>query len=145
MDVPRIRSAYDGSRVEVTAGGGDTMVREAFRDECDVNKIVARYALAGTMPLTVAEAAYGDVSEVSDYKTALDLVYASKDRLSELPDAAREMYMKDPLGYWTALDATKERSDLVELGLLEAPEEPVVDAPQRVIVVEDAPPAEPGE
>lgn len=124
-----IRSAYDGSRVEVLIGGGDSMTREAFADELDINKIVERYARGGQLPLTTADARYGDVSEVNDYKSALDFVFAAKDQLRDLPVAARKQLSSDPEAYWSRLDAAVDREGLVDLGLLEAlpPVDPVVD------------------
>ncbi len=124
-----IRSAYDGSRVEVLTGGGDSMTREAFADELDINKIVERYARGGQLPLTTADARYGDVSEVNDYKSALDFVFAAKGQLRDLPVAAREQLSSDPEAYWLRLDAAVDREGLVDLGLLEAlpPVDPIVD------------------
>ncbi len=127
MELPKIRSPYDGSRVEVLAGGGDSMTRSSFADELDINKIVQRYANGGQLPLTDRDARYGDVSEVSDYKSALDFVFAAKDQLADLPEAARDQLVSDPEAYWTRLDAAENREGLVELGLLEPlPEVPAV-------------------
>ncbi len=135
MDTPKIRSAYDGSRVEVLTVSGDSMTRSEFADELDINKIVSRYAGDGQLPQTTADARYGDVSEVSDYKSALDFVFASKDKLRDLPDAAREQLAADPEDYWRRLDAAEDRDGLVELGLVEAIVEPVVPVPEPVVPV----------
>lgn len=140
-----IRSCYDGSRVSVVIGGGESMVRSDFADECDINQIVARYARGGQLPLTTADARFGDVSEVSDYKSALDFVFAAKDRIADLPDKAREQFVGDPEAYWQRLDAAEDRDALVELGLVEAlvVEPPVVDPVVEPVVV--TPPVVPGE
>lgn len=137
MEVPKIRSAYDGSRVEVLIGGGDSMTRSDFAAELDINKIVERYARGGQLPLTEADQRYGDVSEVSDYKSALDFVFAAKTQLADLPGPARDLLAADPEAYWTALDAAEDRDGLVELGLLEAlpAVEPVVDPVVEPVVV----------
>ncbi len=139
-----IRSAYDGSRVEVLIGGGESMTREAFADELDINKIVERYARGGQLPLTTADARYGDVSEVGDYKSALDFVFAAKGQLSKLPERARDQLAADPEEYWRLLDAAEDRDGLVALGLLEAlpVEPPVVEPAVEPVVV--PPPVVPG-
>jgi len=115
-----IRSPYDGSRVEIIVGGGESMTREAFADELDINKIVERYARGGQLPLTTEDARYGDVSDVRDYKSALDFVFKSKQKLADLPEAARDQLTADPAEYWRLLDAAVDRDGLVALGLLEA-------------------------
>ncbi len=137
-----IRSAYDGSRVDIIVGGGESKTREAFADELDINMIVERYARGGQLPLTAADARYGDVADVSDYKSALDFVYASKDKLSDLPDAARQKLLLDPEAYWMQLEAAEDRDALVDLGLLEALP-PVVEPVVKPVVV--PPPVVPGE
>ncbi len=120
-----IRSAYDGSRVEVLVGGGESMTREAFADELDINKIVERYARGGQLPPTMADARYGDVADIGDYKSALDFVFASKAKLADLPEVARDQLLADPEAYWLRLEAAEDRDALVELGLVEAlPVEP---------------------
>lgn len=141
-----IRSPYDGSRKQVLIGGGESMTREAFADELDINKIVERYARGGQLPPTRADARYGDVADIGDYKSALDFVFASKDKLADLPELARDQLSADPEAYWLRLEAAEDRDALVELGLVEAlppvaepPVEPVVDPPVEPVV-----PAPPG-
>lgn len=138
-----IRSPYDGSRVQVLVGGGESMTREAFADELDINKIVERYARGGQLPPTSADARYGDVADIGDYKSALDFVFASKEKLKDLPDAAREQYIADPEAYWLRLEAAVDRVALVELGLVEAlpPVDPPVPAVDPPVPAVDPPPA----
>lgn len=139
----QIRSAYDGSRVQVLTGGGDSMTRESFADELNINTIVDRYARGGQIPLTTADAMYGDVSEVGDYKSALDFVFAAKGQMADLPERARDQLAADPMEYYNLLDAAKNRSDLVDLGLLEKLPEPEPD-PAPAVPAPD-PPAAAGE
>lgn len=126
-----IRSPYDGSNVVERVGGGDSMTRESFAAELDINTIVARYAAGGQLPQTTADARYGDASEVRDYKSALDFVFESKDQINDLPAAARAQLIADPHGYYARLDAAEDRESLVGLGLLaplpDEPEEPIVE------------------
>lgn len=134
-----IRSAYDGSHVIEKIGGGDSMTRQSFAEELDINAIVERYARGGQLPLSTKDERYGDVSEVGDYKSALDFVFASKDQLADLPDRAREQLVADPEAYYLRLDAAQDRDGLVELGLVEPlpVEEPEV---VPVVVPEVVPP-----
>ncbi len=136
-----IRSPYDGSRIEIIIGGGESMTRESFADELDINKIVERYARGGQLPLTDADARFGDVSEVRDYKSALDFVFEAKDKLGDLPEAARDQLTADPAEYWRLLDAATDRDGLVSLGLLEAlpPAEPVAPVVPAVPAVPTPP------
>lgn len=118
--IPKVRTALDGSSVKVLVGGGESMVRQSFKDECDINKILARYATSGQLPLGRNDAKYGDVSEVKDYKEALDFVQHAREQLGQLPDSAREAFQKDPGAFFLGLEGATSRDDLVALGLLEA-------------------------
>ncbi len=121
---PKIRSAYDGKRISVTVGGGETMVRTAFQDECDVNRILARYKTSGVLPLMDSQAVYGDVSEYTDFKEAVDFANDAMDRVENLPERAREQLLADPVGFFAAVRAAENRDDLVAIGLVEALPEP---------------------
>lgn len=123
------------NHVKPTVGGGDSMVRQSFADECDINQIVARYANSGQLPPADGELVYGDVSEIQDYKSCMDFVFKTKERLKDLPDAARELYAADPLGYFNNLNGAKDRNDLVALGLLEA-KPPVEEPPVKPAATE---------
>ncbi len=120
----QVRSAYDGSVVSVKAEqGGPSEVREAFKDEADINNIVARYQKTGQMPLNADEARFGDVSDFRDYKAALDFVREARDNLRDMPEEARGQYQADPDGFIEALEEATTRDDLVALGIVVDPEE----------------------
>ena len=113
-----IRSQYS-ERVRVTVGGGDSMVRQSFKDECDINKIIARYSTTGQLPLTDAQAVYGDVSDFRDYKSAVDTVMLIEEKLRHLPKKAREAFEKDPSGWMNGIGGAEDRDALEGLGLVE--------------------------
>lgn len=125
--VPRIRKAYDGSRVGETVGGGESMVRQAFKDECDINRILERYKSTGLTPVNRREPMFADVSMLTDLKSALDLLEERRHVMRKLPREARELLRKDPEAFFGALDNVTVREDLVKLGVLAPePEAPVV-------------------
>lgn len=132
--VPKIRSAYDGSRVRRTVGEGPSMVREAFKDECDINQIVQRYAAGAQMPPRPGDALYADVSGLSDYKSAVDQVLAAYANLDAMPEKARALLKNDPEGFRHALLNATQSEDLVALGILKAPTE------EQLAATEEEPP-----
>lgn len=136
-----IRSAYDDSRLRVTVGGGDSMVRQAFKDEADINNIVARYEVSGQLPLTEQQARFGDVSDVRDYKASLDFVREATEDLEAMPQDARVRFFEDPRQFMSDLENAKNRDDLVQLGIFDAPESPEPDV--APVVEAEVPPPEP--
>lgn len=114
--------------------------KQSFRDEVDINQIVARARagqavthLAGKVPQ------YMDVSDVGDYKSALDML-RSADRFFEgLPSRIRLGFDNDPAKFLDAMETPEGRGVLEELGLVpKLPKSvPVRDAAGRFAVDED--------
>ena len=117
-----MRTAYNGVRVsreQIQIGGGETMVRQAFKDEVDINRIVERYRATGQLPLTNAQARYGDVTDYQDYKTMLDYVHEALRKADDLPENALEQFNANPEDFMRRIDAAESRDDLVALGIVE--------------------------
>ena len=43
----KFRSIYDGERIPVTLSCDKGMTMQSFKDECDINNIIARYETTG--------------------------------------------------------------------------------------------------
>ena len=140
-DGPTIRKAYDGSRncVLTCADDNPSMVRQSFKDECDITKIMERYGTTGLAPITQREPIFADVSGMVDLKTSLDTIAELEGRLKELPAEARELFRKNPRDFSEALAAAETRDQLVELGVLAAEEDPPAADPDPA----PTPPPEP--
>lgn len=98
------------------------VTKQSFRDECDINNIVAHYQVTGvTRHLNLAAAQYADVSELTDYADALMMVKRAEAMFMELPARARKVFDHDPAKFLDAAHDPEKRGLLVEAGLL--PEE----------------------
>lgn len=118
----------------------ESMTKQSFRDECDINEIVRR----GRQGAVVAHVARGvpsymDVSEVGDYKSALDMLRSTDAFFQGLPAVVRKAFDNDPAEFLDAMDTDSGRLKLEELGLVpKRPEHvPVRDAAGRFAVDED--------
>jgi len=122
-----------------TEGGA----KQSFKDECDVNKILARYAKTGLLtPVTSRSPAFVDVSSVGDYRSALENVRSAKALFMELPSGIRSEFQNDPAEFLDFCTDPDSEDRMRELGLLPAldPEPPVV-VPDAVV---EPPPPELG-
>lgn len=115
-----IRSAYDGSRVEVLCGGGESMTRQEFESDCDINTIMERYITTGQIPPQGRTPVFQDVSEMVDLKTSIDRIAAIQERLPELPRSARELFEQDSRTFMENLENVETVDDLRKLGILAA-------------------------
>jgi len=103
-----------------------------FRDDCDINKILARYRTTGQLPASARSQAsrYGDFSQIPDFMEMQERVLAATDMFMALPARIRKEFDNDP-GLFLASAETKEGQERMEkLGLIQKPIPPAaVPAP----------------
>lgn len=111
-------SAYQPRRrVAVSFEGTETVTKQSFAKECDINYIVHRWKNGGVIPkVTALEAIYGDVTGV-DFQAALELVRGAEDAFIGLPAQVRKRFNNDPGEFLTFCDDPANVDELVELGL----------------------------
>lgn len=84
----------------------ESRTRQAFTDECDVNKIVARYGSMEAIPPELRDASrgvYADVSAEGDFRSRMDRALAVQKIFDALPEATREDFKHDPARFLAAL------------------------------------------
>lgn len=73
------------------------LAKESFRDECDINKIMARYAKTGHLPGLIQEnPIYGDFSDTPTYMEAVQLVDRAETAFMALPAEVRAECGNEP-------------------------------------------------
>lgn len=138
MSAPRVYTEYDRPPSEgLKCGPGLTRQSEAAA--CDINKIVAQFDKTGVLPQVEREALFLDVSEVGDYREAVEQVQKVNDYFMTLPAAARAAFSNDPAEFLDAATDPAQQDKLRSLGLLPQVEE--VPAAAGVKEPPAAPPA----
>ena len=66
------------------------MAKQEFKDECDVNTIVDMYKKGAPLPVQVQPGQFIDVSELGDYKTAVEQVMEAEKVWNTVSREARE-------------------------------------------------------
>ncbi len=129
------RSRYS-DRVPVAAfNEGPSMTKQSFKDECDVNNIIRSYDKTGIfthLNETIPQYAVFTADEVLgtvdfDYHAALNIVRAADDGFEALPAVLRKRFLNDPGEFIKFVDDPENHDEAVQLGLVEAPAEPVVE------------------
>lgn len=114
-----------------------SMTRQADKDDCDINVITRRYGITErTQELLerFRNGVFGDVSEVPDYRTALDIVRHADSEFAALPVHVRTYFDNDAGRFLRAVeDPEFQAGDGVELGLFlkKPPVEPEADVPPK--------------
>lgn len=117
---PKVRNAFSIIEPVKLHFTEPSMTKQSFKDECDVNQILARFQRTGVVDhLAKHEARYGFADSVS-YHEAQNLVAEAQSMFNELPAAARAEFDHDPakfLDFVDNLDSEDKLKKLRDLGL----------------------------
>ena len=133
------RSAYS-PRVRVQwKPQGESKTKQSFKDECDINRIMARYQATGLLDFTQKrEARYADVSGL-DYQEAANLVAGAQSMFNDLPSTLRERFSNDPAQLLAFLDDQANLQEAIALGLVNPRSSPGEPAAAPVAPQQEAP------
>lgn len=132
------RHQYDGVRDELE---GDrtviwcedaSLTNQQFVQDADINVLVKRFGLdkVAVPSLALDARYYGDVSEVPDLRTLLDIARDAENKFMELPADLRARFDNSPAQLWAFVNDPINEEASVKLGLLHRPPpEPAVPAP----------------
>ena len=114
-----------------------SMTKQSFKDECDINVILARYENTGMYydPLTTRGSRaplFDDFTAVPDYMDAQNFVIEAGELFNELPSRIRRRFDNSPSKLLEFLSDPANGDEAISLGLVSAPApiiEPVEPAP----------------
>lgn len=97
--------------------------KQSHKDECDINKILARFQRTGTLEhAREISSRYGDVSSV-DFQTAMDNVIRTREWFAGFPSSIRKRFNNDPAEFLQFIEDPANADEAVALGLVERPKE----------------------
>ncbi|WNK14618.1 MAG: internal scaffolding protein [Microvirus sp.] len=112
------RTAYELNRVRLQITfPPEGRTKQAFRDECDINKIMARYQQTGILPETQQKVAIYLDAENFDFQRAQDQIALAKNMFEAVPANIREQFDNDPAKFVQFCENPENHSKLVEMGL----------------------------
>lgn len=126
---------WDGKRPDTKIYCGKSMTKQSFADECDINKIVARFEKSDMIThLNEGEPFYGDVSEYGDLKEAIDKVNSANELFMAMDPKVRSKFDNDPVKMVEFLSDESNKAEAIALGMvIPEPVAPVV-APAPPVV-----------
>jgi phage internal scaffolding protein len=107
-----------------------SLAQQHMKDECDINVLVERFGVTGSMPVSPLEPSYGDFSGVGDYHTALNKIKAADVAFMALPAKIRAKFDHDPNSLLNYLHNEENRDEAIQIGLIDGKPmvEPIVSA-----------------
>ena len=122
-------------RVTADCTKGDR-THQSFKDECDINQVMKRYRLSGTVPQHQIPPDYTDYSNLGDYQDALNLVAQAQSMFEDLPFELRKRFNHTAQNMLEFCSDPDNQAEAIRLGIAnEVQPEPTTDA---AIPVSDA-------
>lgn len=114
-------SAY-GKKVpcDLVFGDEESLVKGYFKDECDINNIIAKYDRTGLIDhVSNKSPIYADFSEVGDFHSCYNRIIAAEEAFFELPAVMRERFNNDAGEFIDFIHDDKNLEEMISLGLAE--------------------------
>jgi len=116
----------------VTVYSKPSKTQQQFKDETNVNKIIAKYTQTGELQhLRKNKGVFADMSNLGSYQESLNLVLKANQSFSELNAQTRNRFGNDPQQLIDFLADDSNRDEAVKLGLIIEKEKKPVDPPQE--------------
>lgn len=104
---------------------GDSATQQQFKDECDVNNILAKYKKTNMLThINRHQGNFGDWSNVEDYQTSLNKIIRARDAFESLPSELRSKFLNDPKNLIEFINDDKNNDEAIKLGLKVKREQP---------------------
>ena len=115
----RIRKPYDPSEPVRVYFPNPSQAKQSFKDECDINKIMAKYQKTGLIEHTKnVQGSYGDFTGMDDYHASINQVMAAQQAFMALPSTIRARFENDPAQFLSFMDDEDNMTEAAELGLI---------------------------
>ncbi len=103
---------------------GETLAKQAFKAECDINTIMTRFEKTGLLEhVNQHQGDYGDYTNVpADYQAALDQVMAAREMFGSVPSKIRARFENDPAKFLAFVEDPANAEEMYKLGLAKRPE-----------------------
>lgn len=125
-----------------TNTGAVSRTKQSFKDECDVNVVMRRFANNGQLPQTNPQTpTFGDFFNAPSYLDAQVHVLNAIADFEALPARVRKACNNDPAQFLTMVQDPDRKEELIELGLMERSVPPQLKAepPEIPAPAADAP------
>lgn len=107
--------ASDESGLDTGTEGG---AQQNFKDECDINTILARFKIGYEMPAGIRVPQYGDFTGINDFHTAANAIAKAREAFDQLPAPVRSKFENDPGKFVDFATNEENREELKKMGLL---------------------------
>jgi len=115
----QIKKRYDKTeKSSLSFIGQESKTKQSFKDETNINKIVAKYNKTGQLPSLIKQnPKYGDFTNPLDYQESLNTVLFANEQFNALSAKVRSKFNNDPTKLLEFVSDAKNLEEMYELGL----------------------------
>ena len=108
----------NGSRRILQYCEGESMTKQSFKKECDINFLIGKYQKTGQLPeLMKSNPVYGDFSSVPSYHEGLNIVKVADEQFGVLNSGLRKRFDNDPAKFLNFVNNPDNLDEMYKLGL----------------------------
>lgn len=120
----QFRTAYGPKLIVKTDVSGQDRTKQAFKAECDINQIMARYQKTGVLDFAAKhEPQYADCTG-ADFQRGMEIIANAKSMFEDMPSRLRLRFENDPAKFLDFVQNPENREEARELGLLKPEPKP---------------------
>lgn len=117
-----IRNPYNYDRDAASKASGlvcedESRAIQSQKKDADINVLVKRYGLTGTIPQSFRPPTYQDFEGVFDFRTALHTVMAAEESFMSVPAEIRARFQNDPQQFLEFCTDESNLDEMRKLGL----------------------------
>ena len=121
---PFVRTPYNYDAKQASLASGlitpeQTLAKQEFKDECDINNVMMQYARTGELPYATSKPSFGDFRSSQTYQEMQNTLIAAQNAFKTLPASIRKEFNNDPSQVIDFLNDPANKDKAIELGLID--------------------------
>lgn len=108
----------------------DTRTQQSGKLDADINEIVRRFGVTGTLPQGTRPPTYGDFNDVFDFQTAQNAIVIAQQSFMAMPATVRKRFNNDPHEFVAFCSEPENIDEMRKMGLA-VPKKEVIIAEKK--------------
>lgn len=115
----------------ISPSGGPSLTDQQFISDCDINCILNRYRITGSLPQTLRSGVFADVSSVTNFADMFEKVRLASEDFNALPSSIRDRFGSDAAAFYRFALNPDNVNECIKLGILEVSD--ADDSPLKIL------------
>lgn len=144
----KIFSAYGTKRRHAIKFSKRTPTKQSFRDECDINQIMAKFQKTGAISHVNRHGVEYGFATSHDFRESMEIVTKANEMFDELPSSIRSKFLNQPELFLEFVQDPANQAEMQKMGLTINKSESTDESPKGSPEGDPKPPAgssKPGE